>query len=154
MEASDTSGQDPAPYPTQDSGQPDANSQEQPAADSNLTTPQPDQPVQSEPERQDAGPSGEPAQASAGPSGEPAEGTVREAPRGAPVSNVPDAAAETVEQEQQREAARQEHNERTGGGEIQSNEVQNARQEHNDRTGGGSVPGADSADNGPIDRGE
>jgi hypothetical protein len=62
MEASDTAGQ-----PPQEPGQTDATGQEQPATsqeqpnqDSNLTTPQPDQPVPSEGERQDAAP--DPAQ--------------------------------------------------------------------------------------------
>lgn len=133
--------QDQSQAPTQDSGQPDANSQEQPADESNLTTPQPDQPVQPETERQPDG-----VTATPGPSGEPAEGTV--SPDPAARQNL---VSEEAQREYDRGLQRQEHAQRTGGGEVQPNELQNARQEHNDRTGGGEVPGAESE---PVDRGE
>jgi hypothetical protein len=121
--------------PAESQGQSDQNSQ--------LETSQPDQPAQPESERQqDESQVSQPdvvggSTASPGPSGEPAEGTVR------------DQAAEAVQREGELESARSEHNERTGGGDVQPGEVQNARQEHNDRTGGGQVPGADRADDGP-----
>jgi hypothetical protein len=131
----------------QDQAQPDqadgsqdqgAESQGQSDQDSQLETSQPDQPAQPETERQVSQPDAVGGSTGGvGPSGEPAEGTVR------------DQAAEAVAREGELESARSEHNERTGGGDVQPGEVQNARQEHNDRTGGGQVPGADSADDGP-----
>lgn len=62
MEASDTAGQPPQePGQTDPTGQEQPqDAQEQPNQDSNLTTPQPDQPVPPEGERQDAAP--DPAQ--------------------------------------------------------------------------------------------
>lgn len=40
------------------------------------------------------------------------------------------------QREQEREQLRREHNERTGGGEVQEGEVQAQREEHNARTAG------------------
>lgn len=123
-------------------GEQPAESQGQSDQDSQLETPQPDQPAQPETERQVSQPDTVGGSTGGvGPSGEPAEGTA------SPSSAQQEDAA--VQREGELESARSEHNQRTGGGEIQSGEVQNARQEHNDRTGGGQVPGADSADDGP-----
>jgi hypothetical protein len=140
----DESTQDQSEQPVQDSGQPDAEAQEprqgenynpdaipaqeEPAADSNLTTEQPDQPVRPESERQSDGITAEP-----GPSGQPAEGTVRPA-------SYPEQEQAEVQKEQELEQARRERSERTGGGEVREGEVQAQRQEHNQRTGGGDVP--------------
>jgi hypothetical protein len=103
MEASDTSGDQ-----AQDAGQSDATGQEQPAPaqeqaadDSNLTTEQPDQPVQPEAERQDAAP--DETQAA-----QPVESAPSEAPR--------DQNAEEAQRQQDLAAQRDEHNARTGGG--------------------------------------
>jgi hypothetical protein len=113
MEASDTSGdqaqdagQTDATGQDQDSGQlgqPEspAPAQEEPAADSNLTTEQPDQPVQPEADRQDAAP--DEAQAA-----QPVESAPSEAPR--------DQNAEEAQRQQDLAAQRDEHNARTGGG--------------------------------------
>jgi|1186.fasta_scaffold225047_3 hypothetical protein len=106
-------------------------SQQEPTQDSGLQTPQPDQPVPSEEERQ--------AQtAEVGPSGQPAEGTV------SPLSNEEQEAAE-AQRQQELEAARREHNERTGGGPVNEGELQAQRDEHNARTGDASRP-ADPAE--------
>lgn len=85
------------------------------AADSNLTTSQPDQQVPSEAERQAA------AEAS---------GT-EQAPNPAP--ERPDQVEEAAQRESDLEAQRRAHNERTGGGEVRENELAEQRQEHNER---------------------
>lgn len=138
MEASQ---QEPQESPVQDS-------QQEPQQDSGLQTPQPDQPVPTEAERQAAeqtvpepGP-----QATVGPSGQVAEGTVS-APQ-YPTNEEQQAQAD--QREQDLETARREHNERTGGGEIREGELQAQREEHNARSGGGqpapeSAPEADQA---------
>lgn len=147
MEASDTSGDAPQQDP-----QPDQ-SQEQPTTDSQLTTPQPDQPAPTEAERQDDAQVSQPdsvggSTASPGPSGTPAEGTVSSPPQFPTGAQQNDAAAQ---REQELEADRRAHNERTGGGEIQPGEVQQARQDHCDRTGGGQVPGVEPQASQPAD---
>ena len=149
--------QDSGQEPVQDSGQPDANSQddgtqvsqETPEQDSQLTTPQADQPAPVESERDGQGQETQPdgVTAEPGPSGQPAEGQVKpryaEPEQSAPVQSG--GAQDPVQREQELESERREHNDRTGGGEIRENEVQAARQEHNDRTGGGEVPGGREA---------
>lgn len=104
-------------------------SQEQPTQDSQLQTPQPDQPAPTEAERQEQvdGPTAE-----AGPSGQPAEGTVT-APSFPTNQDQLDAEAQ---RQAERDAQRQEHNARTGGGEVQEGEVQAQRDEHNERVSG------------------
>lgn len=128
---------------SQDPGQEPAQSQETPSEDSNLQTPQPDQPTPPEVERQsDDSQVSQPQEvggstASVGPSGEPAEGVVTE-------SSTADQDAAAVQREQELEDARRERLKRTGNGEgeIREGEVQAQRQEHNERTGGGDVPQA------------
>jgi hypothetical protein len=158
MEASDTSGQPPvepgqsdATGQDQSQGDQPAQSQEQPQDDSQLTTPQPDQQVPNETERQQTDDSQvsqpEAATAEAGPSGQPAEGTV--APPQFPTGAQQEQAA--VDRYDEQDAARQQHNERTGGGETQPGELQQARQDHNDRVGGGQVPGVEPQASQPAD---
>jgi hypothetical protein len=114
MEASDTSGEQPQDAgqdqqaggdPTPEGASPGiagpAPAQEEAASDSNLTTEQPDQPVQPESERQDAAP--DEAEAA-----QPVESAPSEAPR--------DQNAEEAQRQSDLEAQRSEHNERTGGG--------------------------------------
>lgn len=50
-----------------------------------------------------------------------------------------DADVEQARRDAELEADAEEHNERTGGGEIVPGEREAARQEHNERTGGGPV---------------
>ena len=133
MEASNP-GQDPGQADvedgTQDPNPPAADSQEQSTQDSQLTTPQPDQPAPSETERQEQaeGPTAE-----VGPSGQPAEGTV------APAQFPSNAEQQAAEDQRQAElhTQRQEHNERTGGGTVNEGELQAQRDEHNERASAG-----------------
>ena len=136
-------------------------SQETPTEDSGLQTPQADQPVPREGDRDGQGQETQPdavggSQASPGPSGQEAEGAVKprfEQPEpSGPVTSGGE--QDPVQREQELQDERQEHNARTGGGEVNDGEVQQARQEHNDRTGGGQVPGAESSNNESQDQGE
>jgi hypothetical protein len=132
----------------QDPGQEPAQSQEQPSQDSGLQTPQPDQPVPSEAERQPDDSTNDSAVGQA-----PADAAVQQdesagdPPLGTP-SNSQEQAA--VQRETELEQARRERQARLGNeGEIREGEVQAQRQEHNQRTGGGDVPQADSAPSAP-----
>lgn len=124
MEASQP--QDPAQADAENGTQDPQPSQETPTQDSGLQTPQPDQPVPSEAERQST-------TGSVGPSGEPAEGTVS----GTRFPSNEEQVAAQQQRDAELESARQEHNERTGGGDVQQGELQAQRDEHNERTGGG-----------------
>lgn len=135
--------QDQSEQPVQDSGQPTADStQEQPAQDSGLQTPQPDQPTPPEVERQQTDDSQvaqpqapQPVSGEPGPSGQAAEGTV------SPHPDAQQQASLAVQREQELEEDRRARQDRLGGeGEIRDGEVQAQRQEHNERTGGGDVP--------------
>lgn len=108
-------------------GQPPQESQEQATQESNLQTPQPDQPVPTEEERQaQENPAG--STASVGPSGQPAEGAVTG------LSNEEQEAAQAT-REAELEASRREHNERTGGGPVNEGERTAQREEHSARVG-------------------
>jgi hypothetical protein len=111
MEASDTAGQ-----PPQEPGQTDATGQEQPATsqeqpnqDSNLTTPQPDQPVPSEGERQDAAP--DPAQ---------------DSPPVQDQSTTSGAYKPEAERQGELDREREEHNARTAGEQPQDDPLTSA----------------------------
>lgn len=129
----ESQGQDPNQADVNDGTQdpnPPADSQEQPTQDSQLTTPQPDQPAPSEAERQQQvdGP-----QATVGPSGQVAEGTAQP-------SQFPSGAEQQAAEDQRQadlHAQRQEHNERTGGGSVNEGEVQAQRDVHNERATAG-----------------
>lgn len=102
-----------------------AQSQEQATQDSQLQTPQGDQPVPSEAERQAA------AEAS-GTEQAPNPAYDPQPTESAPVER-PDQVEEAAQRESDLEAQRRAHNERTGGGEVREGELDQQRQEHNER---------------------
>lgn len=119
-----------------------ADAQQEPTQDSGLQTPQPDQPVPTEAEPQ-ADP--EPVQAQTaevGPSGQVAEGFAE--PASYPTNE--DLHAQEQAKQEELESAQREHNERTGGGEVQPGELQAQRDEHNARVAGESVDQSSEAD--------
>jgi hypothetical protein len=128
-------------------------STETPTEGSNLTTPQADQPIPNEGDRTGEGQETQPTD------GSTAEANAADAapPQDAGVSfddpyrksgslTERDQAAEEATKQAELDAARQLHNERTGGGEVQPGELQQAQQEHNDRVGGGQVVPPSSED--------
>jgi hypothetical protein len=105
MEASDTSGQEPqepgqadAVGQDQSQGEQPAASQEQPQDDSQLTTPQPDQPAQSEADRQDGSPD-----------------TAQDSPPVQDQSTTSGAYKPETERQAELAREREEHNRRTAG---------------------------------------
>jgi hypothetical protein len=114
MEASDTSGDQPDNVGGQDAQPEAASSQEQPTQDSQLATPQPDQPVPTEAERQES--ASEPVQ-----DAQPVE--AQSAPDPAPQR---DQYAEEAQRQADLAAQRDEHNERTGGGQQAAPSADNA----------------------------
>lgn len=106
----------------QNPGEQPAQSQETPTEDSQLQTPQGDQPVPSEAERA--------AQTEQAPDAEQAAEPTETAPQR-------DQQAEHDQREADREQQIREHNERSGGGPVHENELADQRDEHNFRTGGG-----------------
>jgi hypothetical protein len=101
-----------------------ADSQQNPTTDSNLQTPQPDQQVPSEADRQAA------AEAS-GTEQAPNPGQAAPPVEQAPVER-PDQVEEAAQRESDLEAQQREHNARSGGGEVREGEVAQQRQEHNE----------------------
>lgn len=102
--------------------------------DSQLQTPQADQPIPSEPERQAA----QPTDATPQGSGAPVQDGLQYKDPFRKSSPLPerDQQAEHDERERARDAQRQEHNARTGGGDIQIGERQAANEEHLAKTAG------------------
>lgn len=134
-------------------------STETPNEGSNLTTPQGDQPIPSEPERTGEGQQTQPSDGSTtetnAQDAAPSEGpTAEDTPpqdSGAPVQDgvqysdpfrkgepLPERDQVAEEEQRQRELAaqRQEHNARTGGGEVQDGELQAANERHLEKTAG------------------
>lgn len=134
-------------------------SQETPNTDSNLTTPQADQPVPPETERtgdgQQTQPEADPqptdgstAESNAADAAEPQQAGVNfDDPyrKAAPLPER-DQQAEHDERELARDAQRQEHNARTGGGDVQPGEKQAANERHLAKTAGEDTSSDDEAE--------